>query len=147
MASVARGAAGKAQAAHGNLIPGNPKENGLRRSHVSRQSTQHYSVCDNTACSLSTHTVSLDDNPSFYPISLSCLCTHKTHRRLCKLKENKAVFLHSDRKKKRSWTFVLFPPRSFTHAGTGREENKIVIFPEVPAVLRGAGIFCFSVEP
>lgn len=100
MASVARGAAGKAQAAHGNLIPGNPKENGLRRSHVSRRSTQHYSVCDNTACSLSTHTVSLDNNPSFYPISLSCLCTHKTHRRLCKLKENRAVFLHSDRKKK-----------------------------------------------
>lgn len=92
MASVARGAAGKARAAQGNLIPGNPKENGLRRSHVSRQSTQHYSVCDNMACPLSTHTVSLDNNPSLYPISLLCLCIHKTHRRLCKLKENKQFF-------------------------------------------------------
>lgn len=101
MASVARGAAGKAQAAQGNLIPGNPKENGLRRSPVSRRSTQHYSVYDNMACSLSTHTVSPHNNPSLCPISSLCLCTHKTHRRLCKLKENKAVFLHADRKRKK----------------------------------------------
>lgn len=101
MASVARGAAGKAQAARGNLILGNPKENGLRRSHVSRRSTQHYSVCDNTACSLSTHTVSPDNNPSLYPISSLCLCTHKTHRRLCKPKAYKKQFFSMPTEKKK----------------------------------------------